>query len=451
MRRFEKNLKRREKKKRRRRVLSFQNNLHKFNDKVETFRDIFELYCPAILKYIVSHEKTSIRIRLGTKKQIHSYLVPKNFSIVENPKEAYAFLSSIVSALLAYRGCKSLTIDYKLCKNIDLGAQVLLDIVLAEVLAFFKICEQKGKKLPSLQLIGKNILEEDIKKMLFSIGTPVNLNGQSIVFQDIIPYKLCIHNRDGVDPISISERKDIDTTELVDYLLESLKRMNIFPDYEEIDYLSTIIGEILINAEEHSTTKYRYSIGYFQEKKSTEGQQYGIFKLIILNFGSTIYDKFKSPSCANQEIVEKMKKLSDSYKKKDYFWGNNFEEETLWTLYSLQEKVSSIDPKVRRRGNGSIKFIESFLNLSNCSDDNDISKMVILSGNTKIFFDGKYKISDRVIGNETCKVMAFNESNDIEDKPDNNYVMKTDYYFPGTIISSRIVFTKPIKYIKNET
>jgi hypothetical protein len=121
-----------------------------------------------------------------------------------------------------------------------------------------------------------------------------------------------------------------------------------------------------------------------------------------------------------------------------------FEEETLWTLYALQEGVTSIAPVIyKRRGNGSIQFIESFFNIKGRQKNADeISRMTILSGNTNITFDGTYNITEHKIEIENFKYMTFNQSGRIEDKPDKKFVKFVDNYFPGTIISAKILFNE---------
>jgi len=124
------------------------------------------------------------------------------------------------------------------------------------------------------------------------------------------------------------------------------------------------------------------------------------------------------------------------------FFFKSFEEETLWTLYALQDGVTSIAPnRYIRRGHGSIKFIESFFNIKGrMKEKDDISRMTILSGNTNITFDGTYNITTKSIDEEVFQYMTFNDSGNIEDKPNTDFVKFVDNYFPGTIISAKILF-----------
>lgn len=118
-----------------------------------------------------------------------------------------------------------------------------------------------------------------------------------------------------------------------------------------------------------------------------------------------------------------------------------FEEETLWTLYSLQDGVTSVSPSsYKNRGNGSCHFIESFFNLRDESSESQLSKMVLHSGYTDILFDGSYGLSDRIVNGDKYRVMTFNTSGNIEDMPNVKYVKSTNNYFPGTYISANIIF-----------
>ncbi|MDI9871093.1 hypothetical protein [Flectobacillus roseus] len=282
----------------------------------------------------------------------------------------------------------------------------------------------------------------DISKLLHSVGSLKLFSKSLRHFQDIIPYNLCTYCRDTAGNQQRHQgKKDLHTTELIDYVIKSLERINKSLTSDQIENLSTIVGEILINAEEHSTTKYRFSIGYFQEY-TKDKKHFGIFKLVILNFGKSIYEKFKDPDCPNKDNVEKMKTLSKKYTENGYFSFNGLEEESLWTLYALQEAITSVSTDAYlKRGNGSIQFIESFFNLRGQFDAQDpISRMVILSGATSIKFDGTYKIIEKKSNSETFKYMTFNKSGNIEDKPDNRFVKHTNTYFPGTLISTQILF-----------
>jgi hypothetical protein len=191
------------------------------------------------------------------------------------------------------------------------------------------------------------------------------------------------------------------------------------------------------NAEEHSTMPHRFAIGFFQETHN-EDEHFGIFNFSIFNFGDTIYQTFKKKECPNVKAVKQMSDLSEDYTKKGWFSKATFEEETLWTLYALQQGVTS---KEKKRGNGSIEYIENFFKLKGDLLKDNISRMVIVSGNTRILFDGTYQIKPKQKEGESrkYKMITFNNSGEINEEPDKKYVTFAPHFFPGTIISARIL------------
>lgn len=437
--RFKNSLKRKKSKKRKRRIKHEQYLRIKkdFGGEI-TYEKLMKKWLPSNISYLLECEKSGFSDTLPFESVYEKIKMPSNFSLIDNPKESYNFIRKLAISILSLQ-FEKIEINYSNCSNIDLGAQIYLDIILKDLLKFINRCKSNPIKCPKFPKIGGvEINNLDIRKMLFSIGSPAIHNNNSIAFKDILPYKLCIHNKESnANKLKNAERKEIDSTELVDYIIQSLDRLGKELTPDKIEDFSTVIGEILINAEEHSTNQYRFSIGYFQEKE-INGEHFGVFNLVILNFGETIYQKFTSPTCTNYDIVSRMKELSKKYTSKKIF-SSNFKEEALWTLYALQEGVTSVSKDKYKRGNGSIRFIESFFNIKGVNEkQDDVSRLTILSGNTNITFDGTYNIKQR----GKFKVMTFNDSGNIEDKPNKKYVKHTSEYFPGTLISAKILINK---------
>ena len=408
--------------------------------------DLVNNYLPKNLRYITETNDSPFSLKSIREEKYSSegfILIPEKFSILDKDTaaESYETLRKIISALLLENNA-DVTLDYANCKNVELSTQVLLDVILKDFVAFQNRCEKINRQRQNLfpQIGGKNINDESVHNLLFSVGTPVVLGIKEKESSEIIKYKLRTHNNQSdKDDSKRMAQKELDTTEMADYVINCLKRMNKKLTPEKLNDLCTVIGEVLINAEEHSTTQYRFSIGYFKEEKDNNNH-FGLFRLVILNFGKTIYEKFKSDDCPNKEIVNRMNNLSKNYTKKSWFRSGEFEEESLWTLYALQEGVTSVSQESYKRGNGSIRFIDSFFNIKGSQQADDISLMSIVSGRTRIVFDGKYGITERTNSDgEQFKVMTFNQSGDIEDKPDIDYVIHSKNYFPGTIISAKLL------------
>lgn len=367
--------------------------------------------------------------------------IPANFSVVDNPKESYETLQRIISALLIEK-YENLILDYKNCHYVELGTQVLQDIILKDYTDFCKWLSKKNKRLLphfTRNFSAEHIYDESVSKMSFSVGSPVNLKIREINYDDVEKSKLRIHDEASFARLkrTSAEETELEITSLCEYVVSSLSKVGRELSDDDIESLYDVIGEALVNADDHSTTKYRFSIGYF-EKKVINGKETGLFRLAIMNLGKTIYQKFHDPDCPNKKHVERMKELSDKYTQKSWFKPKGFEEETLWTLYALQDGVTS---KKEKRGSGTISIIESFFNIKGNDNPDNVSQMMIVSGAACIKFDGTYKIQKKNDEHGVpMSVMTFNKSGNIEDKPDNNFVYSNDSFYPGTLISVTLQF-----------
>ena len=176
---------------------------------------------------------------------------------------------------------------------------------------------------------------------LFSIGAYRNLKGFRIISPDIIDLPVLINNNIRPDVWSKSE---VDLTKIVEYIKLCLKRLNRELTVDAENEFYKVIGEVMSNSLEHGTLQLSFAIGFFQETHN-EDSHYGLFNFSIFNFGDTIYQTFKREKCPNKKAVKQMMDLSEEYTKKGWFKKASFEEETLWTLYALQEGVTSKEKK----------------------------------------------------------------------------------------------------------
>ena len=259
----------------------------------------------------LGNEKAKFISNLNNSKvfsSTYNIKVPKIFSLIDNEKESYDFIRKLTVAIL-FDKYKSIEIDYIDCERIELSAQIYCDMILRDLDKFIKRRNQNRHTQSNIaNLSGININDENIQKLLFSIGSPAIITKDVRKYKDITPYKLCVHNKED-NKLENAKRKEIDSTEMVEYVIKSLATLGKKLTSDSIEDLSVVIGEILINAEEHSTTKYRYSTGFFQ-KQTIDGEDFGVFNLAIMNFGETIYEKFKTPECTNYEMKSRMSSLS---------------------------------------------------------------------------------------------------------------------------------------------
>ena len=384
-----------------------------------------------IIKYFVDKKTVFGRNDMSFDNEV--FEIPEIFSIIENYEETTIYLRKLFNALY-FQTFENIIIDYGKCKHIDVCASMCMDIILSDFIRYYQKSVRDRHTIKIKEIKPINFRRYDIEKILFSIGAYSSIKGLKFDFDNIIPFPINIGHKDNPN---LAEKRERDITETVDYIIGCLAKLNKkLTDTAETNFYK-VIGEVIQNAEEHSNTKRRFLIGHFEENNGDSGN-YGIFNFAILNFGNTFYETFKNSENPNVEIIDQMNDLSKKYTTNGFFRRKKFEEETLWTLYALQDGVTRI--KNWKRGNGTIRFIESFINLKGNIEADDVSKMVITSGHTRIVFDGKYQITKTKRGNEKkeFKMMTFNKSGNIEEVPDGNYVIYEENYFPGTIISVKL-------------
>lgn len=310
--------------------------------------EIIELNLPHNLFFLIQSDNSPFclkTLRLEVSLDTNGYIyMPSVFSLCDNPNETINVLKQIIYSFFI-KIPREIVFDYSRCTSIGLEAQALMDVILMEYKTFLNKCAtMRSQRIVSTfpESFGAiNILNEKLKKMMFSVGSPANLGIKRNDYPDIIRYSMCSHHAlNESDKKQIKAQKEIDTSRAIDYVIDCLKKMGKKLTPKKRSDLCTVIGEILINAEEHSSLHHRFSMGYFHEVK--EGEQHkGLFHLVILNFGLSIYEKFRNDATCPHATVEKMKALSAQYTSRSFFKRGEFEEETLWTLYALQQGVFS--------------------------------------------------------------------------------------------------------------
>lgn len=366
--------------------------------------------------------------------------VPEVFSILKNPDESYTAIKKIVVALVCQK-CHSLWIDYSRCEESDLLTQVFMDSIFWDWNKFVSGCARANlKKYIRNYSYGARNINSTLQKMINSVGSPTILLNRKTEYDKVIPFNLRYFDQSLKSGLQSDAANELDTTLLLEYVDKCLDRIGKTMTSDAMKALGTVVGETVINASEHSTLKARYLIGYFEDQSAESCiEKRSMLNLVILNYGQSIYETFKEPmskEAVNSKCLAQMQELSLKYIKKRLFSDVEFRESTLWTLYALQQGVSIIPDS--NRGNGTIQFIKEFFNLRE-SDENNESRMFILSGDTTIEFDGTYKVVDHIDeeGNK-MGVLAFNKQGILSKKPDKRFVRYSKNFFPGTAIYARI-------------
>ena len=327
LRRFRRRLKSNEKQRqnriRRYKERDLKNHYEKIGNEITSLADAYDKLLPRNLQYLLAEPQSPFYLKKLEKieyKEEQILLMPKVFSIIDNPEKSFELIKRLVS-IFVYQACFKLTIEYKECDRTDLLTHILMDAILKDMSTFFDRCVQvNAQRFFNLTKIhGRYIGKENLKRMINSVGSPVVLLNRKYSYHNVMSYNLrCL---DGMMAQSkVGAQQDYDATTLLLYVNKCLGRLNKQLTRDALRELGVIVSEAIINAEEHSSLKYRYLVGYFEETNEKEGNHYGMLNIAIFNFGQTIYEKFKHPKQPiNEKAAKSMESLSSLFLRKGLF------------------------------------------------------------------------------------------------------------------------------------
>ncbi len=347
---------------------------------------------------------------------------PKAFCFIKNPDITLNILKQINTAIFDNNVTK-IYLDYSNCEIFGLDASLITDVIILEGI------EIKRKMGYKVDLVG-NIPKTPMAREIF-------LNSGLIKHLGIS--KIESPNVQRLDPFIYDKNTNLMTNKVIEYYNNCLRTSGYTLNEKGINHFNKLIGEIIGNADEHSGKNGIWFVsGHFSKSLNETDISKG--RLTFISFGNTIYESLKK---STNEIIKN--KLENQTKLHKNFFGLGWNEESSWTVFALQWMISSKKTEENDRGTGTIKFIESFTELGK-TINNEIPKMIILSGHTYILFDGTYTLKDSKKNNKITKAIAFNKNNDLNKKADGKYVKLLNNRFPGTIISCEFYVDK--EYLK---
>jgi len=355
--------------------------------------------------------------------------LPEVFSLLDDPESTIQFLDDLVTYSSA-ESIRHITFGAKHCKNIGLDALVTMSVLVLRA-------ERRRKNQNTLTISGTWPDDLPIQIMFKASGIPHHLGlpeAQLTPEQEKLVHRCELYKGTAVKlRIALARQRNEATEQLRKYFDRCLNTVGFALTREGKTRLDKLISEVIGNAEEHGGPWN--TIGHWQLGESGEGKRYGVCHIAMFNFGNSIYESFLTEE-ASPTIVEQLRSLSDAHTNRGWFelLKGTWDEETLWTLYALQERVSRFTglPGNETRGNGTRDIVQFFLELGNPGT------MCIVSGHAYILFDGAYGFKEVERGNERLNVITFNKSGDFEDPPERKYVRRLPRAFPGTMVSIRL-------------
>ncbi|MDG3075170.1 hypothetical protein [Bacillus halotolerans] len=383
--------------------------------------------------------------------------IPERFSLFSNPNEVIKVCSNIYS-LYKDNHVRGIFFDHSKCKELGIGASSLLDVFV------LNLDKYKENKKINYILRGQLPKDPNVNSVLHVSGLLKSLDlvdseieKQIEESEDVKVLNMIKGGRNTPTMIvdKSSDSGSVSTT-IGKYFDECFQNQGLKLTDKGLHLVCQLIAEVIDNCSLHSGQFCQwFALGNYFKMVNENGE----CNITIFNFGQTIYEGMKQnltdekikDDSLKSEMRKSLEELTSIHMKSNFF-SEKWNEELLWTLYAIQDGVSSVrSEKDPDRGNGTVQLISAFQEIGGTLNDFE-SEMSIISGRSCIKFTEDYKLVDqRKNENESRQIIAFNKENDLRIKPDRRNVSKLDYYFPGTIITMKFYIDRSfISQRKNE-
>lgn len=353
--------------------------------------------------------------------------IPAVFSMLDDPERVLGLVTS-TAARTRYKLATEIFVDLSAVVTQDLGAHVLIDKLVDELaqesIALNRPIRWRGtypKDPARVRLIRATGIIRQLK--ITHEYLPSAETAQLRVFQRHCRHYVLPTRPANVDDKSIAVKRFVDH---VDSCLAGTNRRLTLPARSRLcDY----VGEILDNAEQHAQMSDWTVQGYLDMSLAEP-----MCEIAILNFGKsfaqTLMD-LPADGYTSRQVAEYL----DLHARNGWF-GAGWQREDLLTLIALQGMVSCKNTtEDSTRGQGTADLIEFFQQMHdecNAATGRQ-ARMAILSGRTRVVFDGTYRIRPNQNG---TRIIAFNQANDLKQQPDRRFVRSlTGGSLPGTLIA----------------
>jgi hypothetical protein len=375
----------------------------------------------------------------------HAYVVkiPEVFSFTYNPGPTFNVIRSVIE-ICRRRDARSLRFDHSKCTRMDLGASTVLDVV---VLRLLREWRARGGPFGLGGVFPEN---ERVKNLFQCMGMTKHLKVKGaeapVEFeQNVVPFELFAGKRTSGSHLRGGSHQELAASKLVRYLNLCFEKAGFRLGIKGQRHVVKWAGEVITNAEEHSGQNEWFAIGYMvppDPKNVAPSNLVGECQLVIFNFGKSIFQSIIDPNTP-AGTRDEISRLAATHSRKKFFFAENFTQADLCTLYALQDGVSRFSqrPGAISRGKGTVQMIQAFQKLGSSAAEPE-PNMTLLSGRTRILFNSKYSLVPVAVPGGTRSVIAFNENNDLEDKPDSANVHTVSGTFPGTLLSFKFFVDK---------
>ncbi len=345
-----------------------------------------------------------------------SYILFENFSFLENPIGTMNMLSEMVK-LNSCAANNDIHFTDPICW--DMAPYMVLNLLENDL-------ESERIRGGTVTPFVRKILEETDFAKHFNMNTEGELD-QNL---EIWPIKIDSCKQSGPDSYKDNSSPHAALAERFTGQIENwLKETGFALTDEGIRLLMCMIGEVLNNAILHSSEEIggeAWISGFMLKTKNPAGEVEYACHISILNLGKTIFESMQQ---CEPTIRGRIEQLIKTHRPK-FRLRKHWTPEGLWTLYALQDGVTSMGKKNDPRGGrGLMDMITFFSDIGRSHN----SKLAIISGGIAINISDPNPLED----NRGMRRLALNDENDLAKAPKKEYMKVLRKPFPGTILTWR--------------
>lgn len=359
---------------------------------------------------------------------------PESFSFKKDFDGCILFYKEVVSSFILSK-TKKIIIRFAGCKHSSIACFSLLEVILAD-LDRIKANYNRNRHI----ICNKEIVVERSEK---SIKTNKYLHA-------FLGIKLPEEQNDGSRflklPMQVGKRKNYKdnpktrvSSTIVQFVNHSVEGAGVTLKIEGRRAIEGLIGEVLGNAEDHSepySEWYVDAISFAENQNNTDVIE---LNLSIMNVGPSMYEGFEATKKDNVENYSKCQKLYDLHRQQFTIF-HSFNRESLFTLYMLDDGISRLKYQDESHGNGTTRFLESFISLGSFGAENPKfnSQLNVISGHSIVTCDNQL----HAVRTGNVIVLPLNNNKDFKKLPEKEYLSYNLSYFPGTILECHIYLNK---------
>lgn len=363
--------------------------------------------------------------------------VPKNFSLKNDYDGCLAFFRTLLSSYVFHNG--NLIISFEKCQQSTIACFSLLEVLLSELNLIkekynqsrYQTCKKEVKFIQSV----KDSKTNKYLHSFFGIKLPEEQNDGSKYLKMKV--------QTGKKRKYFENTKARVSGNVTKFVNDSAQEVNAQLRLAGIRALGGMLGEVLGNAEDHCAEYSRWYVDGISFSEKQHGVDVVDLNIAIINFGQSMYEGFESTKNKNIENYSKCDNLYSIHKLL-FSRNDHFEKESLFTMYMLNEGISRLKYKDESRGNGTMKFLKSFITLGSFGniDHRFKCQLNIISGHTTLTCDNDIGIYEE---NGKSKI-SLNKEHNLKLLPDKEHLSYNSEYFPGTILECHIYLNKNYFY-----